>query len=201
MNASVIVICFVVGLAFKGLAQSSSPTVAPPFAPPVIRERSYQVDTDSFFRLARQAIGEKEIHSDAEVLRIYCKQNQIDLAPPSLVKFNYETKSVVVSSTVKNLAKVEALLPPPPPPAPVLLIRYFYFGTNNPFALARHALGNTADRSDIETLRYFFTDKGVELSPPSAWFYTYGNNTLMVQSTKEKLATIEKLFAELRSGK
>ena len=201
MNASTLVICLATGLAFRSSGQSPDSAAAQPPAQPVTWERRYPVDPNSFFRLMRQAIGEKEIHSDAEVLRSYFKQNQIDLTPPSSVKFNYETRSVVVSSTAETLAKVKALLPPPPPPAPVLFTRYFRFGTNDPFALARHALGNIRDQSDMEVLHHFFKDKGAELSPPSSWFYTYGEKILTVRSTKEKLDTIEKLVAELRSGK
>jgi hypothetical protein len=201
MNASTVVICLAAGLAFKSSGQSSDSCAAQPSAQPVTWERSYPVDPNSFFRLMRQAIGEKEIHSDVEVLRIYFKQNQIDLAPPSSVKFSYETRSVVVSATAETLTEVKALLPPPPPPAPVLFIRYFSFGTNDPFALARHALGNPTDQSDLDVLLHFFKDKGAEISRPSTWFYTYGEHILMVRSTKEKLDTIEKLVAELRSGK
>ncbi len=180
MNTCRFNICLIVAFAVTAVAQSPSSSVANL----LFSERNYPVDPGPFFRLLRKAINEKEIHSDVEALQMYFKQNQIDLTPPSSVKFRKETKSVVVTSTAENLAKVEALLPPPPPAAPVLFTRCFALGTNN-----------------FEVLRYSLNDNGIEFSPPSMLFYTHGENTLMVRSTKENLEAIKRLLGQPHSAK
>jgi len=180
MNTYRFNIRLIAAFAVTAVAQSPSSSVANL----LFSERSYPVDPGPFFRLLRKTINEKEIHSDVEVLRTYFTKNQIDLTPPSSVKFRNDTKSVVVTSTEENLAKVAALLPPTPPAAPVLFTRCFALGTNN-----------------FEVLRYALKDKGIEFSPPSALFCTHGEKTLIVRSSKENLETIERLFGEPHSAK
>ena len=145
-------------------------------------------------------MGEKDIQSDAAVLRSYLKQNQIDLSPPSSVKFDPETRSVVVHSTPENLSKLEVLLPAPPA-QPVLFMRTYRFNGNGVFMRMRNSTADAQGQSDFEVLRNFLKQKGVELSPPSSWFYTEGEKSLVVRATKENLEKVDKLVVEINSGK
>ena len=191
-------ILFIASLALAGAGQAVGTNVVPPTA--VLLQRAYPVDPVPFFRGMRRTFDTTEIQSDAAVLRSYFKQNQIDLSPPSSVKFDPETRSVVVNSTAENQAKVEVLLPAPPAPL-VLFSRVYRFSSNDVFTRMRHSVGGPEGQSDFEVLRNFFKSKGVALSPPSSLFYTYGEKSLIVRGTKENLETIDKLVGGINPGK
>jgi len=192
------IILFVTSLGLAVAGQSVSTNLAQPTA--ALRQRAYPVDPDSLFRHMRQAIGEKEIQTDAAVLRTYLKQKQIDLSPPSSVKFDPETKSVVVNSTAENLAKVEVLFPAPPA-QPVLFIETHRFSSNDVFTRMRHSMGGGEGQPDFEVLGNFLKNKGVELAPPFSWFYKPLEKWLIVRATKENHEAIDKLVAEINSSK
>ena len=185
-------------LALAGAGQAVGTNVVPPTA--VLSQRAYPVDPVPFFRAMRRTFDTAQKQSDAALLRSYFKQNQIDLSPPSSVKFDLETGSVVVNSTAENLAKVEVLLPAPPAQL-VLFSRVYRFSSNDVFSKMRHSMGGPEGQSEFEVLRNFFKSKGVDLSPPSSLFYTYGEKCLIVRATEANLATIDKLVAGINSGK
>ena len=187
-------------LALADAAPSPGTNLAPS-ATAALSERAYPVDPGSFFRLARHAIGEKEIQSDAVVLRQYLAQHGIHLSSPSSFSFKYEAKSLVVISTRENLERIEALLPPPPPPPQVMFARTYQLGASNVFAEMRPSINGARSQSGIGVLRNFLKDKGVELSPPASLFYSFGLNTLQLYATQKDLDRIEKLIAETPPAK
>ena len=113
-----VIIFLLAGLAAAGIAQPVSNNVA--LGQSGLIQRIYSIDPGSLLRVARRSIVDKEIHPDAAVMRSYFKQNGIDTSAPSSFQLNYVTRSLIVSSSPENLARIEALLPPPLPPRPVM---------------------------------------------------------------------------------
>jgi hypothetical protein len=71
----------------------------------------------------------------------------------------------------------------------------------NAFAIMRLSLTTTNALSEIDVLRSFCKQKGVDLSRPVRCFYTYGEKTLVVWATSEKLERLGKVLADLRPAK
>ena len=91
---------------------------------------------------------------------------------------------------------------PQPSAQPALFQRAYRLDTNTFTSMRRFlALTNDQSGSDGQVLRGYLKQKGVELSLPSALFYTYGEKSLVVRSTQENLDTIERFLAEIKEGK
>ena len=74
----------------------------------------------------------------------------------------------------------------------------------NAFSKMRSFTRAAQTQSDYEVLRSYLQQKGVDisqLSPPSAFFYTFGEKTLTVRGTEDIVDKNDKLMAELKSLK
>src|SRR5712671_5667378 len=71
----------------------------------------------------------------------------------------------------------------------------------NAFAIMRRSLTATNALSEIDVLRSFCEQRGVALSLPTRFFYTYGEKTLVVWTTNEKLERLGKVLADLKPAK
>lgn len=91
---------------------------------------------------------------------------------------------------------------PQPSAQPALFQRAYRLDTHTFTNMRRFlALTNDQSGSDGQVLRSYLKQKGVELSLPSTLFYTYGEKSLVVRSTKENLDTIERFLADIKEGK
>ena len=82
----------------------------------------------------------------------------------------------------------------------VMLQRVFRVETNA-FVLMRKSLATTNRLPDIQVLRRYLENKGVDISSPKeSLFYTYGERTLLVRSTTEKVQRIEEILDDLKQS-
>ena len=64
----------------------------------------------------------------------------------------------------------------------------------------RRSIGALDGQSDGQVMRNFLDQNGIELRPPSLFYYSNGKRTLLVYSTQENLAKLERLIGEIISG-
>jgi hypothetical protein len=89
----------------------------------------------------------------------------------------------------------------PPSSAQALLLSRAFRLDNNTLAEMRRRLAANKDKNDGEVLLRYLEEKGIKLSPPESFFYSFGRQQLLVRSTEKKMEKIERLIKELKPQK